>query len=36
MNSFTIQPKECLRQSIRAFYHNDYSGGGQWKWDERN
>ena len=31
MNSFTIQPNECLRQSIRAFYHDDYSGGGQWK-----
>ena len=32
MNSFTIEPNECLTQSIQAFYHSDYSGGGgQWQ-----
>lgn len=31
MIQFTIQPNGYLRQSIRAFYHSDYSGGGQWR-----
>lgn len=31
MNTFTIQPNNYLNQCIQAFFHSDYSGGGQWK-----
>ena len=26
MHEFAIQPNDCLRQSIRAFYHTEYTG----------
>lgn len=37
MNNFTILPSQChtgeyyLTKNIQAFYHSDYSGGGQWQ-----
>lgn len=31
MNQFTIEPNEYLNQRIQAYYHSDYSAGGQWQ-----
>lgn len=33
MNRFTIEANDFLNCDIEAFYHSDYSGGGQWKID---
>jgi hypothetical protein len=31
MEPFEIRQNQFLSQSIQAFYHSDYSGGGQWR-----
>jgi len=31
MEQFIIEPNDYLKQSITAFYHADYEGGGKWK-----